>query len=125
MSGFFRPSREFCSFAHIETSPLLVKGCKFLSILGSHGHRAISGGILACHTFCDMGHPFRMVNFEDLLQLHILQSIKQLSCHYLFYNDLCLLRMGFQHSTSSMRGERSYSLLHRPCFFIWIFTTNM
>ena len=33
----FRPTREF--FTHMETSPMPVKGCKFLPImLDTHGH---------------------------------------------------------------------------------------
>ena len=36
MWGLYRPTRDF--FTHMETSPLLVKGCKFLPMLGTHGH---------------------------------------------------------------------------------------
>ena len=32
----YRPTRKF--FTHMETSPLPVKGCKFLPMLGTHGH---------------------------------------------------------------------------------------
>ena len=34
--GFFGPTRE--SFTHLKTSPLPVNGCKFCSMLGTHGH---------------------------------------------------------------------------------------
>ena len=34
-----RPTRKF--FTHMETSPLPVKGCKFLPMLGTHGHSAV------------------------------------------------------------------------------------
>ena len=44
-----------------------------------------SEGSLACHTYCDMGHPFIMVISEDLLHSHLLPSIWQCSCRYLFY----------------------------------------
>ena len=54
--GVFRPTREF--FTHMETSPLSMKGCKFLPMLVTYGS-------LACHTHCDTGQPFRMVIFED------------------------------------------------------------
>ena len=37
--GVYRPTREF--FTHIETSPLPVKGCQFLPMLGTHGHKAL------------------------------------------------------------------------------------
>ena len=32
----YRPTRE--SFTNMETSPLQVKGCKFLRMFGIHGH---------------------------------------------------------------------------------------
>ena len=38
----------------------------------------ISEGSLACHTFCDTGHPFITVISEDLIH------VWQWSCHYLF-----------------------------------------
>ena len=34
--GVFRPNQEV--FTHMETSPLPVKGCKFLPMLGTYGH---------------------------------------------------------------------------------------
>ena len=34
--GVFRPTREF--FTHFGTSPLPVKGCKCLLMLGTFGH---------------------------------------------------------------------------------------
>ena len=39
---------------------------------------------LACHANCDKGHAFIMVIFEDPWHLHILPSVWQWSCHYLF-----------------------------------------
>ena len=47
-------------------------------------HRAVTVPHLACHTYCDMGHPFIMVIFEDPWHSHLLQSVGQLNCHYLF-----------------------------------------
>ena len=38
--GVFRPTQEF--FTHLETSPLPVKGCKFLPMLGTHGHSLLA-----------------------------------------------------------------------------------
>ena len=34
--GVFCPTQEF--FTHLETSPLPLKGCKFLPMLGTYGH---------------------------------------------------------------------------------------
>ena len=70
---FFRPIRAF--FTHSETSPLPVKG--------TYGHWATEGS-LACHTYCNTGHPFIMVIFEVPWHSHLLPSIWQWSCHYLF-----------------------------------------
>ena len=43
-----------------------------------------SDGSLACHTFCDTGHPFIMVMSENPWHSHLLPSVWQWSCHYLF-----------------------------------------
>ena len=43
-----------------------------------------SEGSLACHTYCDMEHPFIMVISEDQWHSHVLPSVWQWSCHYLF-----------------------------------------
>ena len=37
--GVLRPTREF--FTHMETSPLLVNGCKIWPMLDTHGHWAV------------------------------------------------------------------------------------
>ena len=47
--GVFNPTREL--FTLLETSPLEIKGCKCLPMLGTHG----SEGSLACLTYCDTG----------------------------------------------------------------------
>ena len=60
--GVFLLSREF--FTNIETSPLLVKGCNFW-----HSWPLSSEGSLACHTYCDTGHPFILVISEDPVTL--------------------------------------------------------
>ena len=49
-----------------------------------HSWPLSSEGSLVCHTYCDKGHPFIMVIFEDLWLSHLLQSVWQWSCHYLF-----------------------------------------
>ena len=43
-----------------------------------------SEGSLACHTYCDTGHPFIMFIFEDPCHSQLLPSVRQWSCHYLF-----------------------------------------
>ena len=77
--GFFSPTREF--FTHLMTSPLMVKGCKFRLMLGTHGHWAVrvlwlsSEGSLMCHTYCDTGQPFLMVISKDPWNSYLLPSI--------------------------------------------------
>ena len=39
---------------------------------------------LACHNYCDTGHPFIMVISEDPWYSHLLPCVWQWSCHYLF-----------------------------------------
>ena len=43
-----------------------------------------SEGSVACHTYCDTGHPFIMEIFENPWHSHLLLSVYQWSCHYLF-----------------------------------------
>ena len=49
-----------------------------------HSRQLSSEGSLACHTYCDTWHPFIMVISEDSWYSHLLPSVWQLSCHYLF-----------------------------------------
>ena len=63
------PTREF--FTHIETSPLPVKGCKFLLMLGSRPMS--SEGTLACHTYYDTSvyndHNLRLMTLTPMAEL--------------------------------------------------------
>ena len=79
--GVFRPTREF--FTHLETSPFPLKCFKLWTLLGTYGHMC-SEGFLACHTNCDMGYLFIMVIYDDPSHSHLLPSVWQWSCHYLF-----------------------------------------
>ena len=64
-----------------------------------------SEGSLACHTYCDTGHPFIMVNLRGLVTLtptaDLLSGKLALSV---------LSRLGFKHPTFRLRGDR---MLHR------------
>ena len=44
-----------------------------------HSWPLSSGGSLACHTYCDTGHPFTMVIPEDQGHSHLLPSVYQRS----------------------------------------------
>ena len=80
--GVYRPTREF--FTHMETSPLPVKGCKFLKTYARHLRPLSSEGSLTCHAYCDTGLPFIMVISEDPWLSYMLPSVWKWSCHYLF-----------------------------------------
>ena len=80
--GFYVPLEDF-SCIHMETSPLPVKGFKFF-YLTRHSWPLSSEGSLLCHTYCDMGHPFVMIISEEQWHSHLLPSVWQWSCHYLF-----------------------------------------
>ena len=57
----FRPIWEFCTL--LETSAWTVKVGNFLPMLAL---MAMSNKVsLACHTYCDTGHPFIMVISEN------------------------------------------------------------
>ena len=71
-----------------------------------------SEGSLAWHIYCDTGDPFITVISADPLHSHLLQKVWQWSCQYLF-NDLGMTRIGFEHQTFCLLGERSNRLPHR------------
>ena len=54
-----RPTRQF--FTQMETSPLLVEGCKVLTTEWP----VSSEGSLTCYTYCYTGNPFIIVISED------------------------------------------------------------
>ena len=54
-----------------------------------------SEGPLTCHTYYDTGLPFIIVISEDLWHAHLLPSVWQWSCHYIFY-DSGLSRPGIE-----------------------------
>ena len=68
-----------------------------------------SKGILACHTYCDTRYPFIMVISEHPWHTRVAESY-----HYVL-NDLqwVLSRLGFEHLTFRMQGERSNQVRHR------------
>ena len=68
---------------HSYTSPLPMKGCKFFTC-ARHSWPLSSEDSLTSHTICDTGLPFIMVIPEDPRHPHLLPSLWQWSCHYLF-----------------------------------------
>ena len=103
----YRLTREF--LIYMETSPSPVKGCKFWLMLGTHEWPLSSEGSSACHTYCDIGHPFIMVISDDPwhTDCRAFSSGAVTTC----FNDLGLSRLGFDHPTFRLR--RSHPLRHR------------
>ena len=67
-------------FPHLQTLSLPVKGFKFWSFS--------SEGSLACHTYCDTGHPFIMIR-DTRTCCRELSSGAVTFC----FNDLCVSRL--------------------------------
>ena len=103
MFGVYRPTREF--FTHMETSPLPVTG---ILTYTRHSWPLSSEGSLTWHTYCDTVLPFIMVISEDPWHSHLLPSVRQWSCHYLFLR-LGSVAIGDRTPISRTRGERSNS----------------
>ena len=81
-----------------------------------HSWPLSSEGPLICHTHCDTGLPFIMVISEDQWHSHLLLSIWQWSCHYLFLR-LRSVATGDQTPIPRTRGERSTSMPPRWWLF--------
>ena len=67
-----------------------------------------SEGSLTCHTYCDTDLPFIMVISEDPCHSHLLPSVWQRSCHYLFLR-LWSVAIGDRSPISRMQCEHSTS----------------
>ena len=63
-------------------------------------------------TYCDTGHTFIIVASKDAWHSHLLPSVWQWNCHYLFLR-LGSVRLGFQQPTFRLRDERSNPPRHR------------
>ena len=100
--SFSSHSRIFQSFGDIT---IAGEGLPILTY-AQHLWPSSSSGWLACHTYCDTGHLFIMVIFEDPWHSHLMPSVCQWNCHY-------LSRLGFEHPTFRLRGECSNPLRHR------------
>ena len=74
-------------------------------------------GFLTCRTHCDTGLPFIMFISDDPWHSHLLLSVRQWSCHYLFLR-LRSVATGDWIPISRMRGERSISMPPRRSYEI-------
>ena len=91
--GVYRPTRELFTHIHMETSILPVKGLQILTY-ARHSWPLSSESSLACHTYCDTGHPFIMVIYEDTHAFCRAFSNGDVTTS--FY-DLGLSQLGFEH----------------------------
>ena len=76
----YRPTQEYHSHGHVT---MTGEGLQILTYARHSWPLSIEGS-LACHTYCDKGHLFITVISEDPWHSHLLLSIWQWSCHYLF-----------------------------------------
>ena len=97
MFGVFRPTREF--FTHMKTSPLPVKDCKIWQ-------RSALMAIEQWELFSVL-HP--LWHGASVYNGKLRGPVTLTTCLY----DLGLSRLGFEHPTFRLRGERSYPLRHR------------
>ena len=94
--GVFRHSRIFYSYGDVT---IAGEGLQILTE-AQHSWPPSSEGSLACNTYCDTGHPYIKVIPEDSCHSHLLPSVRQWSCHYLFLR----LGLGLEHPIFRMRG---------------------
>ena len=72
-------------------------------------------GFLAYHTYCETRCPFRMVKHlwgSTTVTFDLFSN----GAETIYFYDLRLSRMGFEHPNFRMRGERSNRLRHQCCF---------
>ena len=94
-------SRVFHSYGYVTT---VGEGLQ-ISTYARNLWQLSSEGSLTCHTHCDTGLPFIMVISKDPWNSHLLPSVWQRSCHYLFLR-LRSVATGVRTQISRMRGER-------------------
>ena len=75
-----------------------------------------SEGSLACHNYCDAGHPFIMVISKDMSDSHLLLSVWQWNCHYLFLR-LRSVAAGIRTPNLPPAGRIIYPTSPPRCFF--------
>ena len=102
-------SRIFHSYGDII---IAGEGLQILTLYARHSWPLSSEGSLTCQTYCDTGQPFIMVISEEPWHFHLLPSVWQWSCHYLFLR-LRSVATGDRTPISRMRGERSTSTQRR------------
>ena len=107
---FLSHSRIFHSFGEVNT---FGEGQPILTY-ARHLWPLSTEGSIACHTYCDTGHLFIMIISKGVWHF-LCQSFGSWAV-FTCLNDIRLSRLGFEHPTYRLRGERSNPLRHRRGF---------
>ena len=75
-----RSTREFFTYGDVNITSDWLQNVSN----ARHSWPLSSESFLACHTFCDTEHPLIMVISKDPWYSHLLPSVWQYSCKYLF-----------------------------------------
>ena len=94
-----------------------------------HSWPVSSEGSLTCHTYCDTGLPFIMVISEDPWHSHLLPSVWQWNCHYLFSRlrtapqmPILYIKSGVKHQILCWGGALFKTI---DCWhFVWFWKKN-
>ena len=106
--SFLSHSRDFHTYGDVSITD---EGLQILTF-ARHSWPLNSEGSLACHTYCDTAHPFIMVISWTRDTQTRYRAFSSGSVTIWFY-DLGLSRLAFEHHTFSLRGEHSNGLRHR------------
>ena len=98
--GFLVPLENFSLNTYGDIT-FAGKGLQILTYARTHGHWG-NDSSLTCHIYCERGHPFIMAISKDPGHSHLLLSVWQWSCHYLF-----LWQSGWDSSTQPSACEAS------------------
>ena len=90
VSGYYHPT--FHSYGDITITDERLQ----ILTYARHSWLLSIEGSLACHNYCDTGHPFIMVISKDPWHSHLLPSVCSWAVTTCFY-DLGLSRLGFEH----------------------------
>ena len=100
------------NFSPIWRHHLAGEGLQILSY-SRHSWPLSSEGSLACHIYCDTGHPFLMVISKEPVTLEPIAERLTVELSLPFFYDIGLSRLRFEHPTFCMRDERSNPLCQR------------
>ena len=97
---------------HCTKFGLFVEGFQNLTY-ARHLWLLSSEGSLKCHTYCDTGHQFKIVIFEDPWHSRLLLSIQHWSYHYLFLR-IRSVTAGIQSPNLPLLGLKSTASTLQP-----------